>query len=104
MAQRDGQTAVLRRRRALDEPAGGDGVVEAEVLGQSGGLLDHVGVGHGRDRQLAGPVVTHRQIDRDIDPARRQHAQQDDDEGGTADHEETGWRIDPPMPWHVAAG
>ena len=84
-------------------PPGGDGVVEAEVLGQSGGLVDDLGVGDGRDGQLARPVVTDHQIDRDIDPARRQHAQQDEDERGTADHEETGWRMDPPMPCMFAA-
>ena len=82
MAQRDGEPAVLGRRRTFDHPAGGDGVVEAQVVGEPGRLLDDVGVGRRRDRDLAGPVLGHRQVHRHVDPARRQHDERHHGEQG----------------------
>ena len=85
-APHDTQTTRLGGRRPLHRPAVGDGIVEAEVLGEARCLLHHRSVGHGLHRHGARAVGGHLHLDRGVDAAGREHQQRCDggDEHRTA--------------------
>ena len=103
VAEHDAQPAVVGRRRPVDGPAGGDGVVEAQVGGQSGRLLHDLGVGDRGDGELPVPSgpITSSTVASTRHAASSDHAEHGERAAGRADREApTGWRIAGPDRLH----
>ena len=90
VGQHDLEPTGRRRRRPVDRPAGRLGVVEPQVAGEPGCLLDDLGIGDRRDRHGARPVGPDHDVDGGVDVARREQQHGDHAEqqagGAVADH------------------